>query len=76
MTCAMWRRIRDISFFQRAVFFPQHPAFSNYVMNELPGRLARHPLLADKPELALQETFEKVDKALALAATEDEHIYR
>lgn len=52
------------------------PAFSNYVMNELPVMLARHPRVFDDPELALQETFEKVDMALIDAAMEDEHVYR
>lgn len=49
---------------------------SNFVMNELPARLARHPRLVDNPELALQETFEQVDRALVSAATEDEQIFR
>lgn len=52
------------------------PAFSNYVMNELPVMLARHPRVFDDPERALQETFEQVDMALMDAATEDEHVYR
>lgn len=49
---------------------------SNYVMNEIPARLERHPRVVDNPELALQETFEQVDKALVGAATEDEQIFR
>lgn len=52
------------------------PGSSNYVMNEMPSRLARHPRLVDDPELALQETFEQVDMALVGAATENEQIFR
>ncbi|CBJ31810.1 conserved unknown protein [Ectocarpus siliculosus] len=48
---------------------------SNYVMNEMPNRLAGHPRLHDNPELALQETFEEVDKALREAAKDNEHVY-
>lgn len=45
-------------------------------MNEMPIRLAGHPRLRDNPELALQETFEEVDKALREAAKDNEHVYR
>lgn len=45
-------------------------------MNELPVRLARHPRLADNPELALKDTFEEVDRALVNAATEHQQYYR
>lgn len=45
-------------------------------MNELPVRLARHPRLVDNPGLALQETFEEVDRALVGAAEEDEQVFR
>ncbi|CAM9273875.1 unnamed protein product [Ectocarpus sp. 13 AM-2016] len=48
---------------------------SNYVMNEMPSRLAGHPRLHDNPELALRETFEDVDKALRGDAKDNEHVY-
>lgn len=45
-------------------------------MNEMPAKLASHPRLSDAPELALQEAFEQVDKALGDAAKESEQVYR
>lgn len=51
-------------------------ACSNFVMKEIPVRLARHPRLGDNPELALQETFEDVDRALISAVEEDEQVFR
>lgn len=52
------------------------PLNSNYVMNEMPTKLASHPRLGDAPELALLEAFEQVDKALGDAAKENEQVYR
>lgn len=45
-------------------------------MNEMPTILASHPRLSDAPELALQEAFEQVDKALGDAAKDNEQVYR
>lgn len=45
-------------------------------MNEIPATLARHPKVGENPALALQETFDEVDRALVDAAAEDEHVYR
>lgn len=45
-------------------------------MNEMPVRLAKHPQIMDDPTVALEETFEAVDKALVDVAVEDEQVYR
>ena len=37
---------------------------SHFVMNKVQEILEKHEQLKDKPEIALQETFEKVDKDL------------
>lgn len=50
--------------------------FSNYVMTEMPAKLASHPRLGDAPELALQETFEEVDRTLGEISKENEQLYR
>lgn len=49
---------------------------SNFVMNEIPTRLAKHPRIMDNPSLALENTFEEVDRALVEVALEDEQVYR
>ena len=51
-------------------------ASSNFAMNEIPTRLARHPRVIEDPEVALRETFEEVDRALPEAAVADEQVYR